>query len=86
METVFDYDFKPQRLPYGVYPFIAPYWADIDLSGGVGSVRYAVYTTENGSSYINQVNEFLNTTATMILAVQWIDVCPVGNNQCNKVK
>ena len=72
------------------YPYIAPYATSIDLSSGVGDVRYTVYTTENGSSYIDQVNEFLangtdNFIASMLLVAQWIDVCPTGDNQCSEV-
>ena len=84
-------NYNPQRFPYGVYPLIAPYWTDIDLRGGVGNVRYTVYTTENGSSYIDQVNEFLDNTengtftATMILVAQWIDVCSIDDYLCFEV-
>ena len=52
---------------------------------------YTVYTAENESAYIEQVNEFLanietaNFTATSMLVAQWIDVCPYGNSQCNEV-
>ena len=52
---------------------------------------YTVYTEENGSAYIEQVNEFLanietdNFTSTSMLVAQWIDVCPYGNSQCNEV-
>ena len=75
----------------GPPPVIAPYWTDINLNGGMGNVRYAVYTTENGSAYIDQVNEFLATTetgnfiATSMLIAQWIGVCPYGNSQCTEV-
>ena len=84
-------DYLPQIFPRsGPPPLIAPYWTDIDLSGGVGDVRYTVYTTENGESYIDQVNEFLaNETddfiATTMLVAQWIDVCPFGNRFCSEV-
>ena len=49
-----------------------------------------MYTTENGSSYIDQVNEFLsngtdNFIASMLLVAQWIDVCPYGDAQCSEV-
>ena len=49
-----------------------------------------MYTTENGSSYIDQVNEFLsngtdNFIASMLLVAQWIDVCPYYDNQCSEV-
>ena len=81
----------PQRFPYGDIPLIAPYWADITLHGNVGTVNYAVYTTDNGSSYVDQVNEFLANTendqfiATMVLVAQWIDVCSIENHLCSEV-
>ena len=87
-------NFSPQRFPYGSYPLIAPYWADIDLSSGIGNVRYTVYTTGNinGDCYVDLVNKFLvneletdSFTATSMLVAQWIDVCPYGNSRCNEV-
>ena len=86
-------NFAPQSFPQSGPPLIAPYWTDIDLSGGNGLVRYAAYTTEDGVSYIDQVNEFLGNTstgsgtftATMILVAQWLDVCPFGDNLCSEV-
>ena len=50
-----------------------------------------MYTTENGSSYIDQVNEFLDNTengtftATTILVAQWIDVCSIDDYLCFEV-
>ena len=87
------YDHYPQKFPYlyGDISLIAPYWTDINLYSDIGNVRYTVYTTENGSSYIDQVNEFLDNTknetftATMILVAQWIDVCPFGDEHCSEV-
>ena len=86
--------YTPQTFPrYGSPALIAPYWTDINLNGGVGTVRYTAYTTDmyNGATYINEVNRFLATTeggnfiATSLLVAQWIDVCPFGNNQCTEV-
>ena len=84
-------EYDPRRFPYGAFPLITPYWTDVTLSGGVGDVRYTVYTIENGASYIDQVNEFLatktnNFIATMLLVAQWIDVCPPYYNQCSEVR
>ena len=49
-----------------------------------------MYTTENGSSYIDQVNEFLASgtdsfIASMLLVAQWIDVCHFDYEQCSEV-
>ena len=49
-----------------------------------------MYTTENGSSYIDQVNEFLangtdNFIASMLLVAQWTDVCHIIDYQCSEV-
>ena len=79
--------YNPQSFQSVSFPLIAPYWTDIDLRGGVGNVSYTVYTTENGPSYIDQVNAFLYNqtfTATMVLVAQWIDVCPYGDSTCSK--
>ena len=57
----------------------------------MGNVMYTVYTYENESAYIELVNRFLTNTktdhftATSMLVAQWIDVCPIGNSQCNEV-
>ena len=86
------YDYYPKKFPYlyGDISLIAPYWTDIDLYA-IGNVRHTVYTTENGSSYIDQVNAFLDNTknetftATMILVAQWIDVCSINDYLCFEV-
>ena len=49
-----------------------------------------MYTTENGASYIDQVNEFLangtdNFNASMLLVALWTDVCPYRDAQCSEV-
>ena len=82
-------NFYPEKFPLRTSrTLIAPYWTDIDLSGNVGTVNYAVYTTDNGSSTIDQVNKFLANTesgmfeATTILVAQWIDVCPIHDYLC----
>ena len=84
--------FVPTRFPHAsaTYPLIAPYWTDVDLRGN-GNVTYGVYTTVNGSFYIDQIEEFLNNnghgnfTASMIIVAQWIDVCPYLDNSCSEV-
>ena len=54
-------------------------------------MSYAVYTTESGPAYIEQVNAYLahnetgRFTATSMLVAQWMDVCPYGNEQCSEV-
>ena len=76
---------------YDNISLIAPYWTGNYLYSGIGNVRYTTYTTENGSSYIDQVNAFLDNTknetftATMILVAQWIDVCSIYDYLCFEV-
>ena len=78
-------------MSFGDGVIVVPYGTLIDLSGGIGDVRYTVYTTENGASYIDQVNKFLsnrtadNFNASMLLVAQWINVCPTDDNQCSEV-
>ena len=77
-----------QILPIGPI-IVAPYWTDIDLSNGEGSVNYTVLLQSNGSSYIDMVDRFLNKreieiSTTMIIVAQWFSVCQyLANTGCS---
>ena len=71
--------YSPVQFPIGPI-IVAPYWTDIDLSNGEGSVNYTVLLQSNGSSYIDVVDRFLEEkgiiiNSTMILVAQWLNVC-----------
>ena len=57
----------------------------------VGEGFYTALTKTDGSSLINEVDEFLTVNksvifnATMIVVAQWIDVCPYGDSFCSEV-
>ena len=75
----------PQVLPIFGPIIVAPYWTDIDLSNGEGSVNYTVLLQSNGSSYIDVVDRFLKEreiaiSSTMILVAQWFSVCQYPAN------
>ena len=64
---------------------VTPFWDDIDISGGGGSVYYQVFTSGNGSdstnvntvnAYINSVHGDSNFTGTWMLLVKWDHVSP----------
>ena len=57
-----------------------------------GIVRYAVVTHNHTTlSYLLELTSDLVSTedvaftATWLLVVRWIDVCPLGNSNCSKV-
>ena len=59
---------------------IAPFWADLN-SIHSGSVSYAIYTRENSSSLLNDVNQLIQTEANdgdfageWMLVADWKDL------------
>ena len=71
-------DFEPQLFPYDSLYLVAPFWADVDIRGGVGNISYQVYST--GSPPLNTVNtiisdeENINFTAHWMLVAEWDEV------------
>uniref|UniRef100_A0A1X7VIN5 NIDO domain-containing protein n=1 Tax=Amphimedon queenslandica TaxID=400682 RepID=A0A1X7VIN5_AMPQE len=60
----------PRLFPIAT-PVIAPYWDDSDLRVG-GEVRYAVITPATNLSLCNQVNDYLSTSTSSSVSVEWI--------------
>ena len=66
--------------PVGPQYLVAPFWADVDISGKVGDVSYQVYST--GSPLLDTVNtiisgeENINFIGHWMLVAEWDDVPP----------
>ena len=69
---------------------IAPFWDDIILTN-TGIAEYGVFTPENGSSIINQIEAFLKISQNIelnlnwVLIAKWVNVCPFANRDCTQV-
>ena len=50
--------FLPELFPIGSLYLVAPFWADVDIEGGVGDISYQVYST--GSLLLDIVNAFIS--------------------------
>ena len=80
---------SPKLFPI-VTPVVAPFWDDIDLRG-LGNISYNIFNSTSSSNVIQQVNNFvslevnLTFSADWILVVQWLNVCPFSNSQCNGI-
>ncbi len=71
--------FSPQIFP--VFPIVvAPFWSDVDISNGVGTIRYEVHTGASASSLLTEVNNFIrNETGSQfngawMLLAEWYNV------------
>ena len=73
-------DYTPERFPIGEQFLVAPFWADIDVSNGVGDIRYEVHTTSSASSFLTDVSDFISNetrsqfTGHWMLLAEWRDV------------
>ena len=79
-------DFIPQLFPEGRQFLVAPFWADIDVSRGVGDIRYEVHTTSSSGSFLTDVSDFISNvtgsqfTGHWMLLVEWNDVPHFGTS------
>ena len=74
-------DFSPSLFPLEHDFIVAPFWSDVDISTGVGQIRYEVHTTSSvGSTFLSNVSQFIeeqtNTSFTgqWMLLVEWEEV------------
>ena len=68
-------EFVPELFPIDSLYLVAPFWADVDIEGGVGDISYQVYST--GSPLLDTVNAFIsderdfNFNGNWMLLAQW---------------
>ena len=71
-------DVIPRVFPIGFLYLVAPFWADINIEGGMGNISYQVYST--GSPLLDTVNTFIsderdfNFNGRWMLLAEWNDV------------
>ena len=67
-------DYTPSLFPEEHEYFIAPYWADVDISNA-GRISYEVHTTRNGgtsSVLLSQVNGFISEREDNLFVGDWM--------------
>ena len=68
-------EFQPVLFPVEFLYLVAPFWADVDIAGGVGDISYQTYST--GSPQLDIVNTFIsderdiNFNGRWMLVAQW---------------
>ena len=66
-------------------PLVAPFFADIDISNGVGQINYEVHTDDISDSLLSQVNSLISDHAgtefngRWMLVATWDQVPPYQN-------
>ena len=82
MENPFT-QFLPELFPIASLYLVAPFWADVDIEGGVGDISYQTYST--GSPLLDIVNTFIsdersfNFNGHWMLVVEWSGVSAFGS-------
>ena len=77
-------DFSPELFPEEGRFLVAPFWADVDVSNGVGYIRYEVHTTSSSSRVLSDVSDFIHDmtgsqfTGRWMLVAEWSDVPQFG--------
>ena len=69
MDTPF-LEFEPELFPIDSLYLVAPFWADVDIEGGVGDISYQVYST--GSPLLDTVNAFISDERDFDFNGRWM--------------
>ena len=84
MESIFT-SWIPESFPHSFrYYLVAPFWDDVDITGGVGNISYQVYST--GSPLLDTVNtiisaeENINFRGHWMLVAEWDSVPAYGGS------
>ena len=69
MNGYFDW-FIPQLFPQFSRYLVAPFWADVDITTGVGNISYQVYST--GSPLLDTVNTIISDEENINFIGHWM--------------
>ena len=67
-------------------PLVAPFFTDIDISGGIGGIDYELHTEDTSQSILSQVDSVINDHAgtnfngRWMLVATWDNVPPFGDS------
>ena len=70
----------------GLYSLVAPFFTDIDISRGVGQIRYEIHTTATSEYLLSNVSTLINEHMGMefngewLLIAEWRDVPAYGQS------
>ena len=64
--------YNNQLFPNGSHYLVAPFWDDVDISRGVGTISYQVYST--GRPLLDTVNTIISDEENMNFIGHWMIV------------
>ena len=64
--------FIPRIFPHYSWYLVAPFWADVDIRGGVGNISYQVYSI--GSPPLDTVNTIISDEENITFIGHWMIV------------
>ena len=81
-------DYAPFEFPgIGTVTLVAPFFGDIDISKGTGSIRYEVHTVRTSASLFSSLNTIINDqmdtefSGAWLLLADWRNVPEFGRSQ-----
>ena len=67
--------YNPRYIVYNtayIRTIVAPFFTDIDISGGVGNIEYEIHTNTTSETILSQVNEFINNCSGKNFSGEWL--------------
>lgn len=71
--------FSPQPFPIVGQYLVAPFWSDVDITNGVGTIRYEVHSSTNGGvtpledgTPLQDISEFISNEEDVEFEAEWM--------------
>ena len=62
----------PHRFPLVDQYLLAPFWSDVDITNGVGTIQYEVHSRTTGGTPLQDVSEFISNEGNVVFEAEWM--------------
>ena len=68
--------FSPRLFPVDGWYLAAPFWSDVDITNGVGRIRYEVHSSTNGGvtpgTPLQDISDFISNEEDVVFEAEWM--------------
>jgi len=64
--------FIPRLFPVDGRYLAAPFWSDVDITNGVGTIRYEVHSSTTGGTPLQNISDFISSEENVVFEAEWM--------------
>ena len=62
----------PRLYPVDGRYLAAPFWSDVDITNGVGTIRYEVHSSTTGGTPLQEISDFISNEKDVVFEAEWM--------------